>query len=81
MQFQAEQVGLDGTIRKTLHEQINQRLLIGRICCNVTRKMTYVLNVRVYITFGLFDIQEFRVNPEVSSRWFECLSEPEFEDF
>ena len=79
--FHSEQLGFDLTVRETLHEQRDQRLFIRRIGRDATRKMTYVLNVRVYITFALFEFQEFRASPELSSRWFECLTKQGLEDF
>ena len=45
IEFRSEQIGLDWIFRETLHEQRNQRLIIQRICCNTTRKVTYVLHV------------------------------------
>ena len=78
IKFQPEEIGSDWTVCETLHEQRDQRLFIRRIGRDATRKMTYVLNVRVYITFALF---EFRASPELSSRWFECLPNQGLEDF
>ena len=52
--LQSEQVGFYSTISQTLHEQRNQRLLVQWVDCYATGKVTYVLNVRVYVTFALF---------------------------
>ena len=81
IKFQPEEIGPDWTVCEILHEQRNQRLFIRRIGRDATRKMTYVLNVRVYITFALFEFQEFRASPELRSRQFECLPKQGLEDF
>ena len=73
VEFQKEQVGFNRTISQTLHEQRDQRLLVQWIDCYVTGEVTYVLNVRVYVTFSLLDSQEFIASPELRSWWFECL--------
>ena len=73
IKLQSEEIGPDWAVCKTLHEQRNQRLFIRRIGRDAARKLTYVLNVRVYITFALFDFLELRASPEVSSPWLECL--------
>ena len=74
-------MGPDWTFCETLNEQRDQRLFIRRIGRDAARKMTYVLNVRVYITFALFEFQEFRASPELRSRQFECLPKQGLEDF
>ena len=78
IKFRPEEIGPDWTFYETLHEQRDQRLLIGR---DATRKMTYVLNVRVYITFALLEFQEFRASPELSSRRLNSLPKHGLEDF
>ena len=55
---QAEQVGLNGAICKTLHEQCNQRVLMDRVGRGTTRKEMYVLGVSVHITLTLLEFQE-----------------------
>ena len=81
IKLQSEEIGPDWTVCETLHEQRNQRVFIRRIGRDATRKMTYGLNVRVYITFALFEFQEFRTSPKFSSWWFECLPKQGLEDF
>ena len=81
IKFQPEEIGPDWTVCETLHEQRDQRLSIQRAGRDATREMTYVLNVRVYITLSLFEFQELRASPELSSRWFECLHKQRIEDF
>ena len=73
IKIQPQEIGPDWTVCETLHEQRDQRLFIRRIGRDATRKMTYVLNVRVYITIVLFEFLEFRASPELSSRWLKCL--------
>ena len=73
IKFQPGEIGRDWTVCETLHEQRDQRLFIRRIGRDATRKMTYILNVRVYLTFALFEFQAFRASPELSSRRLECL--------
>ena len=68
VEFQLEQVGFNRTISQTLHGQRNQRLLVQWVDCYATGKVRYVLNIRVYVTFTLFDSQKFRESPELSSR-------------
>ena len=74
VELQLEQVGFNRTISQTLHKQRNQRLLIQWFDCYATGKVTYVLNVRVYVTFTLLDSQEFRASPELRSGLKVCLS-------
>ena len=71
--LQSEQVGFNRTISQTLHEQRNQRLLVQLVDCYATGNVTYVLNVRVFVTFTLLDSQEFRAIPELSSRRLKSL--------
>ena len=66
IKFQPKEIGHDKAVCETLHEQREQRLFIRQIGCDATRKMSYVLNVRVYITFALFEFQEFIESPELS---------------
>ena len=73
VEFQPELVRFNRTISQTLHEQSNQRLLVQRVDCYATGKVTYVLNVRVYGTFTLLDSQEFRASPELRSRRLKSL--------
>ena len=73
IKFQPEEIGPDWTVCEILHEQRNQRLFIRRIGRDATRKMTYVLNVRVYVTFTLLYSQEFRASPELRSRRLKSL--------
>ena len=54
--FQAEQLGIDGTIRQTLDEQRDERVFIHRTLYDITWLVSYMLSVSVYITLTLFDI-------------------------
>ena len=55
IKLQLEEIGPNWTVCETLYKQLEQRLFVRRIGRDATRKMTYVLNVRVYITFTLFE--------------------------
>ena len=55
VELQLEQEGFNRTISQTLHKQRNQRMLVQWVDCYATSKVTYVLNVRVYVTFTLLD--------------------------
>ena len=81
VEFQPEQVGFNRTNSQTLHKQRNQRLLVQWVDCYATDNVTYVLNVRVYVTFTLLDSQEFRASPELSSRRLKCLPQQGLKDF
>ena len=52
IEFQSEEVGPDWTVCENLHEQHNQRFFIRRIGRDATRKMTYVLNLRMFSSSG-----------------------------
>ena len=58
MQFQAEQVGLDGTIRKTLDKHRGKCVFMDRVGRDTTRNGSYVLGVSVHITLALLEFQE-----------------------
>ena len=81
VELQPEQVGFKRTISQTLHEQRNQRLLVQWVNCYATGKVTYVLNLRVYVTFTFLDSQEFRASPGLSSRQIKSLPKQGLEDF
>ena len=55
LQLQTEQVGLDGTVNKTLDEHRDQRVFICRVCRYTTRKEKSVLGVSVHITLSLLE--------------------------
>ena len=51
-------MGIFETICKTLHEHRNQRVFMGRVGCNTTRKESSVLGVSLKFMLTLFKFQE-----------------------
>uniref|UniRef100_M4C4R4 Uncharacterized protein n=1 Tax=Hyaloperonospora arabidopsidis (strain Emoy2) TaxID=559515 RepID=M4C4R4_HYAAE len=71
IQFQAKQVGLYGTIHKTLDKHSYLCLFINRLRHDTTHEVSCVLGVSVQVTLILLQIQDLSSSPEFGTRRFK----------
>ena len=83
IEFHSEELAPDWTICETCMNNVNNVCSFGGFAVMqlVRWHMYWMYEWWVYNTFALFEFQEFKARPVLSSRRFECLPKQRLEDF